>query len=330
MSSNDSWWSWGSSILNTVKEKSQNIYEVYKHDLTEFTSTVATDASKVITENAQQLEKTNITETLTSGLSAISEGLTGSLTSLTSLASQFTAGGTEESELIKQINQLQKDPQTFNKKPEDSKFAVWAASFNMDSKKDEIQYNLASNVDLMQMYSELVPNVITSKEFWERYYFRLQIVKEEEEKRATILARAKNLPDVDLKWDDFDDDTGSTQKKSALQELLAEEKNVTPADSHSTTTTTTTSTTTITTTTTTTVTSGTMATPVNYNEPQEQENEKAQTLREELQSVSEQPELQPASSTQIIQEQNPKPQKTGKRIGVDGKEVEDDDWLNWG
>jgi len=172
---------------------------------------VATDASKVIAENAQQLEKTNITETLTSGLSAISEGLTGSLTSLSSLASKFAAG-TEESELIKQINQLQKDPQTFNKKPEDSKFATWAPTFNIDSKKDEIQYNLANNADLMQMYSELVPNVITSKEFWERYYFRLQIVKEEEEKRATILARAKNRPDVDLKWDDFDDDTGSTQK----------------------------------------------------------------------------------------------------------------------
>jgi len=53
----------------------------------------------------------------------------------------------------------------------------------------------------------MVPALLSPQDFWERYYYRVKILAEEEEKRAALLKRATEQTSVgELTWDDFDDD----------------------------------------------------------------------------------------------------------------------------
>jgi len=53
----------------------------------------------------------------------------------------------------------------------------------------------------------MVPALLSPQDFWERYYYRVKILAEEEEKRAALLKRATEQTSVgELTWDEFDDE----------------------------------------------------------------------------------------------------------------------------
>jgi len=189
---------------------------------------IAEDTKKIISDNREMLERdgaaaiTNkLTEGVTTGISKITEGLAS--INITQIANYLTSQE-EESDIALRLKKLQQDPNTFNSEPEDAEFIEWKQTFDWNIKKDETQHILATNKEIFNTYSQLVPKLLSPQEFWERYYYRIKVLNDEEEKRAALLKRAaEQAPSVtDLTWDEFDVD----EKQS--NEVLNETPNKTP------------------------------------------------------------------------------------------------------
>jgi len=95
------------------------------------------------------------------------------------------------------------------KAPEEADFIKWKADFNLETKTADISQLLSTNPKLRAVHNELrallcslgcslhaylglcgaVPK-LTYSVFWERYYYRLQKLIKEEERRDKILIRA--------------------------------------------------------------------------------------------------------------------------------------------
>jgi len=81
----------------------------------------------------------------------------------------------------------------------------WKTTFDLNQHKSETQSILSNNSEIFLIYSRLVPESISPQDFWERYFYRLKIQKEEEEKRIALLKGT--APAVtQLTWDEFEEE----------------------------------------------------------------------------------------------------------------------------
>ncbi|KAG8899486.1 hypothetical protein FRB99_006691 [Tulasnella sp. 403] len=64
----------------------------------------------------------------------------------------------------------------------------------------------------------LVPSEMTNEEFWNRYFFRVFQIQDEEEKRQALIAGAATQKDEDFSWDDDDEDSPKEAKGEATPE----------------------------------------------------------------------------------------------------------------
>jgi len=119
-----------------------------------------------------------------------------------------------ETDLDKRIKQLQQDPNTFTE-PEDQEFLNWQSTFNLNQHKSEIEAILSTNSEIFLIYSRLVPESISPQDFWERYYYRLKLQKEEEERKIALL-KGKAPEVTQLTWDDsFEEDKSTDHQPQA-------------------------------------------------------------------------------------------------------------------
>jgi len=208
-----SWWNWGTGVISSVKQASEQIYNVYKDDLSQFQTTVVEDTKKLIAENKELLDRngaaviTNkLAEGVTTGISKITSGIAN--IDISNLTSYLSSTQTQESDLAIRIKKLQQDPQTYDQVPDDPTFVAWKTKFDWSTKKEETQQILASNKEIMELYTQLVPSIISPQEFWERYYYRLKVAQDEFQKREALLKRAtvQATSVNELTWDDFDDE----------------------------------------------------------------------------------------------------------------------------
>jgi len=202
----DSWWGWGASlaasvvetaasVAETVQETGSEILNVYKEDLEEFTNIVAQDTKNLLDQN-----ESGITNIVSQGTDIVSFGLS-SLTDGINAVSEYA-----EQQLTYLTEEWEKNERnTFEQEPDDPRFLEWRKNFEWVEKKEEIFVILGNNPSIMAIYQELVPDQISSKDFWERYFFKIQMSNEEKKKEQNLLERTKVLEPQSLDdWGDLD------------------------------------------------------------------------------------------------------------------------------
>eukprot|EP00761_Pharyngomonas_kirbyi_P003032 gb/GECH01003036.1/.p1 GENE.gb/GECH01003036.1/~~gb/GECH01003036.1/.p1 ORF type:complete len:359 (+),score=149.51 gb/GECH01003036.1/:1-1077(+) len=173
------------SIFETLRQKSEGVYELYKNDLSEFAQT--------------------ITEDVKSGVSLIAEE--GNLT-----PTQISL--TRNQRLL---NELRSSPETYTEPitdDEKEQYLKWEKEhFNLDEKTDEISQLLENNPEMEVLHREKIGENLSYEQFWKRYFFREHRLKEKEEQRQHLKNLAKQASQS------VDEDRGNEDLREEILKL---------------------------------------------------------------------------------------------------------------
>jgi hypothetical protein len=194
---------WWGGFFDTVKKKSEVILNAYKEDLTEFASSIKSDAQKVVASD--------LTSTISNQINKITETIS------TLITDDKNSGTTERSSenYTSKLEALQTSSETFTMKPEDVAFFQWTETFDVEARSEEISKILANNSQISEMYHQMVPSMLSMKEFWGRYFYKLEKINQEETRRAALVKKAEELQqkkedELALGWGDDDDSETQT------------------------------------------------------------------------------------------------------------------------
>eukprot|EP00731_Ephydatia_muelleri_P023708 Em0015g1291a len=87
---------------------------------------------------------------------------------------------------------------------EEPTFCRWKETFDIQDHQTEISQLLVSAPHVRALHSQLVPARISYELFWQHYWYHTSRVKQEEEKRAQLVARVATK-DEEWLWDDEPD-----------------------------------------------------------------------------------------------------------------------------
>lgn len=226
-SGGSSWWgTWNSAteLLSTVRDKSAEAMTMVKQDLAEFVSTVQHDTSAVVADTAnavkeslkvdEEEEQDGTSARLKQGVSkflgSLSTSLRDNISHVATAAAAVTSDGPEPVFDKKQarLHEIQTDPATFCSEPNGhlGMFEEWCKTFDPDEHKGEISELLVNVPEIRALYAKLVPSAVTHVLFWQRYFYKVHQLQQEEKKRAALVARANQADDEDLGWGDEDED----------------------------------------------------------------------------------------------------------------------------
>ena len=179
-------------VWDSVKEGAAQIVQVYKEDLSEFTSGVASDTENVVK---------SLSDVAAAGL-----------------ASAQTVQQEDETEkaLERQRTAMEKDVGTFCTRPAEAEWGSYRAQFKVTS---EAQEALRSREALRESFEKFVPVVVQEEEFWARYFFRLEALRRRVRERARLVAEASEMADQtrSLAWED-EEDLDEDQLNKTLEE----------------------------------------------------------------------------------------------------------------
>ncbi|XP_013791811.1 BSD domain-containing protein 1-like, partial [Limulus polyphemus] len=119
-----------------------------------------------------------------------------------------------------QLHAIRVDPKTYCREPESppEMYETWLEVFDLNAHQEEISKIMVECGQVRNLYAKLVPTAVSHNEFWQRYFFRVQQLKEAEIKRAELVQRAnQQLPSDDLDWGD-DDDFGTPSSPGGKKE----------------------------------------------------------------------------------------------------------------
>ncbi|NWV01483.1 BSDC1 protein, partial [Upupa epops] len=205
------WWrSWLQQSYQAVKEKSTEALEFMKRDLAEFTQvvqhdtacTIAATASVVKDKLARTEGSSGATERVRKGISdflgvisdtfAPSPDKTIDCDVITLMATP--TGTTEPYDSAKaRLYSLQSDPATYCNEPDGPAelFEAWLSEFNLEEKKGEIAELLATSPSIRALYTKMVPVAVSHAEFWQRYFYKLHRLEQDEARREALKQRAE-------------------------------------------------------------------------------------------------------------------------------------------
>ncbi|OWK52790.1 BSD domain-containing protein 1 [Lonchura striata] len=204
------WWrSWLQQSYQAVKEKSTEALEFMKRDLAEFTQVVQHDTActiaataSVVKDKLARAEGSGATEKVRKGLSdflgvisdtfAPSPDKTIDCDVITLMATP--SGTTEPYDSAKaRLYSLQSDPATYCNEPDGPAelLEAWLAQFNLEEKKGEIAELLATSPSIRALYTKMVPVAVSHLEFWQRYFYKLHRLEQDEARREALKQRAE-------------------------------------------------------------------------------------------------------------------------------------------
>uniref|UniRef100_A0A8C8RLF4 BSD domain containing 1 n=1 Tax=Pelusios castaneus TaxID=367368 RepID=A0A8C8RLF4_9SAUR len=181
-----------------------------KRDLTEFTQVVQHDTACTIAATAsvvkEKLVKTDgssgTTEKVKKGLAdflgvisdtfAPSPDKTIDCDVITLMATP--SGTTEPYDSAKaRLYTLQSDPATYCNEPDGpvELFESWLMQFNLEEKKGEISELLVTSPSVRALYTKMVPVAVSHSEFWQRYFYKVHHLEQEEARREALKQRAE-------------------------------------------------------------------------------------------------------------------------------------------
>lgn len=226
MAEGDGWWGgWLQQSFQAVKDKSAEAYEFIKRDLTEFSNVVQHDTACSIAATAIAVRdklavegSSDTTDKVKKSLSNILGVITDTLVPppdktidcnvITLVATP--EGTTEVYDSTKaRLYSLQADPATYCSEPDGppEQFEGWLSSFSLEEKKGEISELLVSSPSIRALYAKMVPAAVSHFEFWQRYFYKVFQLDQEETRRVALKQRAEKSTDSEgLDWEEEEDE----------------------------------------------------------------------------------------------------------------------------
>ncbi|XP_053358329.1 BSD domain-containing protein 1 isoform X2 [Clarias gariepinus] len=220
------WWGgWLQQSIQSLKDRSSEAYEFIKRDLTEFSTVVQHDTacSIVATANAVKSKlavegSSETTEKVKKSLSNILGVITDTLAPppdktidcdvITLVATP--AGTTEVYDSTKaRLYTLQADPATYCNEPDGplEQFDTWLSTFSLEERKAEISELLVSSPSIRALYTKMVPAAVAHSEFWQRYFYKVFQLDQEEARRVALKRRAEETTQSQsLGWEEEEED----------------------------------------------------------------------------------------------------------------------------
>ncbi|XP_048681990.1 BSD domain-containing protein 1 isoform X1 [Caretta caretta] len=204
------WWrSWLQQSYQTVKEKSTEALEFMKRDLTEFTQVVQHDTACTIAATASVVKEKLVTEGSSGTTEKVKKGLADFLGVISDtfapspdktidcdvITLMATPSGTTEpyDSTKARLYTLQSDPATYCNEPDGpiELFESWLSQFNLEEKKGEISELLVTSPSIRALYTKMVPVAVSHSEFWQRYFYKVHHLEQEEVRREALKQRAE-------------------------------------------------------------------------------------------------------------------------------------------
>ncbi|KAM9842310.1 BSD domain-containing protein 1 [Aulostomus maculatus] len=226
MAEGEGWWGgWFQQSFQAVKDKSSEALEFLKRDLTEFSTVVQHDTACSIVATATAVKNklavegsSETTEKVKKSLSSFLGVITDTLAPppdktidcdvITLVATP--AGTTEVYDSSKaRLYSLQADPATYCNEPDGppEQFDNWLSSFSLEDKKGEISELLVSSPSIRALYTKMVPAAVAHSEFWQRYFFKVFQLDQEEARRVALKQRAEQTSHTEtLGWEEEEED----------------------------------------------------------------------------------------------------------------------------
>ncbi|XP_032403286.1 BSD domain-containing protein 1 isoform X2 [Xiphophorus hellerii] len=226
MAEGEGWWGgWFQQSYQAVKDKSSEALEFLKRDLTEFSTVVQHDTACSIVATANAVKNklavegsSETTEKVKKSLSSFLGVITDTLAPppdktidcdvITLVATP--AGTTELYDSSKaRLYSLQADPATYCNEPDGppEQFDCWLSSFSLDEKKGEISELLVNSPSIRALYTKMVPAAVSHSEFWQRYFYKVFQLDQEEARRVALKQRAEQSAHIEtLGWEEEEED----------------------------------------------------------------------------------------------------------------------------
>ncbi|XP_030075507.1 BSD domain-containing protein 1 isoform X2 [Microcaecilia unicolor] len=238
------WWrSWLQQSYQSVREKSVEALEFIRRDLTEFSQVVQHDTASTIAATATVVKEklapegtTGTTEKVKKGLSNFLEVISDTFAPspdktidcdvITLMATP--SGSTEPYDSAKaRLYSLQSDPATYCNEPDGppALFESWLAQCNLEEKKGEISDLLVTSPSVRALYTKMVPAAVSHSEFWQRYFYKVHNLEQEEARRDALKQRAEQSVRLeDPRWEEEEEEGLSTSPLSRLNLKHSTEK----------------------------------------------------------------------------------------------------------
>ncbi|XP_036398002.1 BSD domain-containing protein 1 [Megalops cyprinoides] len=248
------WWGgWLQQSFQAVKEKSAEAYDFIKRDLAEFSNVVQHDTACSIVATASAVRSklavegsSETTEKVKRSLSNFLGVITDTLAPppdktidcdvITLMATP--AGTTEVYDSTKaRLYSLQADPATYCNEPDGppEQFEAWLQGFSLEEKKGEISELLVSSPSIRALYTKMVPAAVAHSEFWQRYFYKVFQLDQEEARRVALKQRAEQVTHSEaLGWEEEEEEDeflGTTASSRLDFTPPLEEPRTPPADS---------------------------------------------------------------------------------------------------
>ncbi|XP_063312091.1 BSD domain-containing protein 1 isoform X1 [Pelobates fuscus] len=220
------WWrSWLQQGYNNVRDKSAEALEFIKRDLTEFSRVVQHDTACTIAATASVVKEKLAVE----GSSGTSEKVKKGLSDFLGVISDTFApspdktidcdvitlmatpsGTTEPYDSTKaRLYSLQSDPATYCNEPDGppEQFDSWLTYWNPDERKAEISELLVHSPSIRALYTKMVPAAVSHSEFWQRYFYKVHQLEQEEARRVALKQRAElSVHSEESMWEEEEED----------------------------------------------------------------------------------------------------------------------------
>ncbi|XP_060061772.1 BSD domain-containing protein 1 isoform X2 [Erinaceus europaeus] len=262
------WWrSWLQQSYQAVKEKSSEALEFMKRDLTEFTQVVQHDTACTIAATASVVKEKLATEGSSGATEKMKKGLSDFLGVISDtfapspdktidcdvITLMGTPSGTAEpyDGTKARLYSLQSDPATYCNEPDGPPevFDTWLSQFCLEEKKGEISELLVGSPSIRALYTKMVPAAVSHSEFWQRYFYKVHQLEQEQARRDALKQRAEQSISEEPGWEEEEEEfvgisptspkeakfpitktSTSLEKGPDPQQSLSEENLVTPAE----------------------------------------------------------------------------------------------------
>lgn len=235
--SSSSWWN---SWYDTAKKKLEETNNFVMKDVKEFGSVVRNESSSLVASAATSMkEQLNISVNIDEASEAtkyVASSISGFLGSVVKHVTPILPDSDEDDDSsmvigtmsgVKMMSpsqtrlyNIQTDPATYCNEPDNlEEFHQWLPTFMIEDKKEELSTLMLDSKEVRSIYTKLVPEAVSHKDFWTRYFYKKHVHDEAEKRRALLVERAQQ--DTELSWEDDDDSSDETQESTAVTDVAA-------------------------------------------------------------------------------------------------------------
>uniref|UniRef100_A0A7S1TG33 BSD domain-containing protein n=1 Tax=Compsopogon caeruleus TaxID=31354 RepID=A0A7S1TG33_9RHOD len=105
----------------------------------------------------------------------------------------------------RRVLDLQVDPHTYCEPVQDVEaFEKWCDTFDSNGREEECEEILNNHNEICDLYARMVPDLLEEDVFWLRYFYRLEVLQREEQRRLALLEASERgtAMEEEIRWSD--------------------------------------------------------------------------------------------------------------------------------